>query len=52
MLAAVVIVSVVFTVLEFGVTEAGLNVHPARAGSPLHEKLIAVVKNLAVSPLG
>jgi hypothetical protein len=43
-LEVVVIVSVVFRVLEFGVTEAGLNVPPARAGSPLHEKLIAVVK--------
>jgi len=39
----VVIVSVVVTVLEFGVTEAGLKVQPARAGSPLHEKLIGIV---------
>lgn len=38
-----VILSVVVTVLEFGVTVAGLNPQPARAGSPLHEKLIGLV---------
>jgi hypothetical protein len=38
-----VIVSVVVTVLEFGVTEAGLKAQPARAGSPLHVKLIGLV---------
>lgn len=37
-----VIVSIVVMVLEFGVTEAGLKVQPASAGSPLHEKLIAL----------
>ena len=41
--AAVVIVSVVFTLLEFGVTEAGLNVQPASAGNPVQEKLIGLV---------
>lgn len=39
-----VMVTVLVKVLAFGVTEAGLNVHPASDGSPLHEKLIAVVK--------
>ena len=38
-----VIVSIVVTVLPFGVTEVGLNVQPASAGSPLHEKLIGLV---------
>ena len=41
--AAVVIVSVVVTSLEFGVTEAGLKVQPASAGNPVHEKLIGLV---------
>ena len=41
--AAVVIVSVVVTMLEFGVTEAGLNVQPASAGNPVQEKLIGLV---------
>jgi len=39
----VVIVSFVVAVLVFGVTEAGLKVQPASAGSPLHEKLIGLV---------
>ena len=34
---------VLVTVLEFGVTEAGLKVQPASAGSPLHEKVIGLV---------
>ena len=41
--AVVVMVRVLVTVLELGVTEAGLKSHPARAGSPLHEKLIGLV---------
>ena len=41
--AAVVMVRVLVTVLEFGVTEAGLKVQPASAGSPLQEKLIGLV---------
>ena len=41
--AAVAMVSVVFTLLEFGVTEAGLNVQPASAGNPVQEKLIGLV---------
>ena len=41
--AVVVMVRVLVTVLEFGVTEAGLKSQPASAGSPLHEKLIAPV---------
>jgi hypothetical protein len=36
-------VRVLVTVLEFGVTEAGLKAQPASAGSPLHEKLIGLV---------
>lgn len=43
MCTVVVIVRVLVTVLEFGVTEAGLKVQPASAGSPLHEKLIGLV---------
>ena len=43
MCAAVAMVSALVTVLEFGVTEAGLKVQPASAGSPLHEKLIGLV---------
>jgi hypothetical protein len=41
--AVVVMVKVLVTVLEFGVTEAGLKAQPASAGSPLHEKLIRLV---------
>ena len=41
--AAVVIVSVVVTSLELGVTEAGLKVQPASAGNPVQEKLIGLV---------
>jgi hypothetical protein len=41
---AVVMVTVLVTVLEFGVTEAGLKLQPASAGIPLlHEKLIGLV---------
>jgi hypothetical protein len=39
----VVIVRVLFVELESGVSEAGLNVHPASVGSPLHERLIVPV---------
>jgi hypothetical protein len=39
-----VIVSVVVTALVFGVTPDGLNLQPAKLGSPLQEKLIGVVK--------
>jgi hypothetical protein len=41
--AIVVMVRVLVTVLEFGVSEAGLKAQPASAGSPLHEKLIGLV---------
>ncbi len=41
--AAVVIVSVVVTMLEFGVTEAGLKAQVASAGNPVQEKLIGLV---------
>ena len=41
--AVVVMVRVLVAVLEFGVTEAGLKVQPASAGSPLQEKLIGLV---------
>src|ERR1017187_3224276 len=41
--AVVVMVRVLVTVLEFGVTEVGLKVQPASVGSPLHEKLIGLV---------
>lgn len=41
--AAVVIVSVLLVELESGVSEAGLNIHPPSAGSPLHERLIVPV---------
>lgn len=42
--AAVVMVNILVIMPEFGVTETGLNIHPASAGSPLHEKLIALLK--------
>jgi hypothetical protein len=37
------IVSVAVTAPEFGVTAAGLNAQLAKAGRPLHEKLIGLV---------
>jgi hypothetical protein len=43
--AVVVMVRVLVTVLELGVTEAGLKPQAARAGNPLHEKLIGLVND-------
>src|SRR5579862_380321 len=40
----VVIVNVVLTTPELGITEAGLKLQVARAGSPLHEKLMGPEK--------